>query len=133
MQLVSYRPHSLFLSHSSCITLAVQEELDVAQLASHLAYFISPDFFPVPPFLSIYRTSYHALSGTFTHTYYPYFLIPPLSSNVLCRLELVLEIKTLTEKIFHAQEGGEVRSWCARWPCSLRNGNARWGWIKYSG
>lgn len=103
MQLVSNRPHSLFLSHSSCITLAVQEELDVAQLASHLAYFISLDFFPVPPFLSIYRTSYHALSGTSTHTYYPYFLIPPLSSNVLCRLELVLDLKTLTEKIFHVQ------------------------------
>jgi hypothetical protein len=39
---------------------------------------------------------------TCTHTYCLYRLIPSLTSKVLCRLALVLEIETQTEMILHA-------------------------------
>jgi hypothetical protein len=78
MQLVSHSPHTLaftlILYHSSAI--AAQEELAVSQLASPLAYFISPEF-TVPPFFStIYRTLYQDIFDIFTctQTYYPYRL-----------------------------------------------------------
>jgi hypothetical protein len=109
MQPVSYNPCSL-ASHSSCITLATQEELVIAQLASPLAYlFISLKISPSLPFspLSIVHCTMlcptHPCISTCTHAYYPYRLIPSLAPNVLYRLALVFEIETLTETIFHAQ------------------------------
>jgi hypothetical protein len=78
MQLVSYSPHTLAITFIYCITLAAQEKLAIAQLASPLTYFfISPEFFPVPPFLSsIYRTLYHALSDTSSHMHMHAFVLP---------------------------------------------------------
>jgi hypothetical protein len=57
--------------HIYLVSLAAQVELAVAQLASPLAnFFISPENFPIPPFLSsIYRTLYHALSDTSSHAH----------------------------------------------------------------
>ena len=43
---------------------------------------------------------------TCTHTYYPYYLIPFLVSNVLDQFALVLEMKTLTEMVVRAQRKG---------------------------
>ena len=54
-------------SHSSYVTVAMQEELAVAQTRLASYFFISPEF-PVPPSLSsIYRTLYRALSDTSSH------------------------------------------------------------------
>jgi hypothetical protein len=131
MQLVSYSPCSLTfaLPSSSCITLAAQEELAVARLASPLAYFfISPEKFPVPPFLSVYRTLYHALSDTssymHSHTY-----VLPVSSYILSSVECFMSIgpsfrNRATDRDDPSFPGeGEVRPWCARRPCSLCNGD----------
>jgi hypothetical protein len=115
MQLVSCdTAHKLLLSHSSCITLAAQEELAVPQLSSSLAYFfIYPENSPIPPFSppSIVHCTMLRLTRprtfTCTHTcWYPYSLIPPLASNhdVLYQLALVLEIETLTKTILRAQK-----------------------------
>src|ERR1700753_4320968 len=76
IQLVSYSPHTtLLLSHSYCITVAAQEELVVAQLASPLTSHFSW-IFPVLPFLSIYRTSYHVLSDTSSHMHMHVYILP---------------------------------------------------------
>jgi hypothetical protein len=78
---------------SSCITLAAQEEFAAAQLASPLAYFfISPENFPVPPFLSsVYRTLYHALSDTSSHMHLHAYVLP-LSSYTLSSVECFMSI-----------------------------------------
>ena len=47
------------------------------------------------------------------HTHYLYRLIPFLTSNVLYRLVLVLEIEPMTETILHAQ-GKEIFALGAR-------------------
>jgi hypothetical protein len=49
---------------------------------------------------------------------------------VLCRVVLVLEIETLDrEDRSCTEEEEEVLPLCARWSCSLSNGNARLGYI----
>jgi len=99
----SYRHFCLVIEVD--VTQLLRKKGAVAQLASPLAYFfISPESFPVPPFLStVYRTLYHAHPHTFTSTHtYPYCFIPSLASNVY-QLALVLEIEPLTETILHAQ------------------------------
>jgi hypothetical protein len=86
MQLVSYNPHNFVLTfilhHPSRARRAC---CCSTRLAS--CFFISPEFYPVPPFLSsIYRTLYHALSDTSLHMHlYAYVL--PLSSYTLCSVE----------------------------------------------
>jgi hypothetical protein len=88
----------------------VQEELAVAQLASPLAYFIiSPENFPILPFLSsIYHTLYHALSDTSSHMYFHAYVLS-VSSYTLSNVEYFVsigagsEIETLAETIPRAQ------------------------------
>ena len=110
MQLVSYSPQTVFLSHSSCITLAVQEELDDAQLGSPLAYFISPGFFPRPFSPSIrHRTSvWHVLAHALVRKCTTRIILYPLYRQMFyCRLALVLEIENLIEKTLHAWRNKE--------------------------
>ena len=60
MQPVSYNPFSLYfaiiLYHSSRAKRALCYS---TRFASPLAYFFSPENFPVLPFLSVFRTLYH--------------------------------------------------------------------------
>ncbi len=60
-----------------------------------------------------------------THTYHPYHLIPYLESNILCQLALVFGNRNSDRDDPSCAEEGEVRRWCARRSCGLRNGNAR--------
>src|SRR6266481_4357654 len=80
--------------HSSCTTRACCVQLT----SSPAHFFISPEPFPDPPFLSsIHHALYHVpcmlcltrlRTCTCAHTYYPCSLIPSpsLTSNVFCRL-----------------------------------------------
>ncbi|KAF8503289.1 hypothetical protein F5888DRAFT_1660582 [Russula emetica] len=112
MHPVSYSPCSLdftFILYRS--SRARRACCCSTRLTSPLAYcFISPEKFPVPPFLSsIYHTLYHDLSDTSSHMHVHSFISPissytlSLTSNGLYQLALVLEIETLTETILHAQ------------------------------
>jgi hypothetical protein len=129
MQLVRFTAFRLVPCHTrsrtsiSVIRLVEREELAVAQLASPLAYFsISPENFPIPPFLSsIYRTLYHALSDTSSHMH-PYRPIYSLASNVLCRLTLILEIDPPTETTFVlGARGGHVACAMEMWDMATLN------------
>jgi hypothetical protein len=127
--------HSCF--HIHIVSLAAQEELAIAQLASPLAYFfISPKFSPVPPFLSsIFRTLYHAVSDTSSHMHV-HACVLPLSSYTLSSVEWIyvdwcwFGNRNSGRDDRSCPEEEEVRPWCARWSCSLRTGNARLGYIK---
>jgi hypothetical protein len=95
--------------HIHLVSLAAQEE--IAQLASPLAYFfISPENFPAPPFLSsIYRTLYYALSDTSSLMHMHAYVLP-ISPYTPSSVEWFhvdwcwfWKSKLLTEKIVHAQ------------------------------
>ena len=108
MQLVRYAlrptPSPLLLSHSSCSTLAAQEDLAVAQLASPRL-----EFSPLLPFFtpSIVYCTMLCLTRTRTctlHTSALYLSSYTLSIfDFLCRLTQDLEFETLTETIFRPQ------------------------------
>jgi len=88
------------LSHSSCITLAAQEELAAARLALSAYFFISPEISPVPTpsivhyiTLPVSHVFVHALARICTtRIAMTYRLIPSRASNILYQLPLVLDI-----------------------------------------
>jgi hypothetical protein len=103
------------------------------RLASPLAhFFLSPEKFPVPPLLSsMYRTLYHVLSDTSSHMHMHAYVLP-ISSYFLSSVECFNELAPVFENRNSDRDGpscpeeGEVRPWCARRSCSLRNGDVRW-------
>ena len=86
--------------HIVLVSIAVQEELAIARLL--LLHFSR--IFPRPSI--ILPRPYHVLSprgSICMHTYYLHPVILSMVLNVLYRLVLVLEIKTMVETIAHAQ------------------------------
>ncbi len=112
MQPVSYSSCSLALeisvSRSYCITLAAQEELAVAQLASPLLLYVSLSVHFSPP--SIVHCTLLCLTCPLTCTCMHACIHTTRTLSSVKRFALVLEIEILTKTIFHADsKGGEDR------------------------
>jgi hypothetical protein len=109
----------LFNFHIHIVSLAAQEELAVAQLASPLAYyFISPDFFPSLPFApssTVHCTMFcltHPRTYTCMHTYYLYRLIPHLAWNGFISIGASFGNRNSDRDDRSCPEEEEVRPWC---------------------
>jgi len=86
MQLISYSPYRTcsLASHSSCITLAAQEELGIAQLALPLS---SSSLSSLPPNVRLYTVPCSVSSHIYLHAH-----VLPMSSYTLSSVECVIPI-----------------------------------------